>query len=162
MISETKARKYCCEDISTIENYEQAINDQTQMWECHHRWETDRGLSREELIFCCEYDYVPADRLIFLTKAQHQRLHNLGKKMAESTKRKLSKLCSGWHHTEEAKERIGAAFRKVVLQYSKSGELVAEYESTVAAAKATGAAHVGTVCNGKRKTSGGYVWRYKE
>lgn len=161
MISKYYAKQHCFEDISLIENYEVAVADTTQTWECHHRWETDRGLSREELIFCCEYDYVPADRLIFLTKAQHQRLHRLGKKMAESTKRKLSELCSGWHHTEEAKERIGSALRKVVLQYSKSGQLVAEYESTIAAAKATGIGHIDAVCNGKRKTAGGYVWRYK-
>lgn len=35
--------------------------------------------------------------------------------MSESTKRKLSELCSGWHHTEETKERIGAAQRKPVV-----------------------------------------------
>lgn len=161
MISEYYAKQRCFEDISLIENYEAAIADQTQTWHCHHRWETDRDISAEELIFCCEYDYVPADRLIFLTLSEHARLHRLGKHMAESTKRKLSDLCSGWHHTEEAKERIGAARRKVVLQYSKSGQLVAEHKSTVAAAKATGIGHIDTVCNGKRKTAGGYVWRYK-
>ena len=77
MINKKLARHYCCEDISLIENYEAAIADQTQTWHCHHRWETDRGLSPEELIFCCEYDYVPADRLIFLTASEHSRMHAL-------------------------------------------------------------------------------------
>ena len=27
MINEHNARKFCCEDISNIENYEQAVND---------------------------------------------------------------------------------------------------------------------------------------
>lgn len=96
MISEARATKYCFEDISLIENYEAAMADQTQTWHCHHRWETDRGLSPEELIFCCEYDYVPADRLIFLTKAQHKSVHNIGNnwfkghKMTKNQKRKVS------------------------------------------------------------------------
>lgn len=29
MINEKSARKYCSEDISKIENYEQAVNDKT-------------------------------------------------------------------------------------------------------------------------------------
>ena len=32
--------KICCEDISLIENYESAISDKTEMWDCHHRLET--------------------------------------------------------------------------------------------------------------------------
>ena len=39
MINEGCAKKYCCEDLSLIENYELAINDQTQTWDCHHRGE---------------------------------------------------------------------------------------------------------------------------
>lgn len=31
--------RYCCEDISKIENYEEAVADTTQMWHCHHRLE---------------------------------------------------------------------------------------------------------------------------
>ena len=50
MIAFYKVKKFCCEDISLIENYEQALNDQTQMWECHHRKETDEGLSKAKLI----------------------------------------------------------------------------------------------------------------
>ena len=39
MIS-NNASKYCCEDISLIENYDKAIEDKTQYWHCHHRLET--------------------------------------------------------------------------------------------------------------------------
>lgn len=98
MTNEINAKAYCCEDLSLIENYEAAMNDTTQMYDCHHRWETDRGLSREELIFCCEYYYVPADRLIFLTKVEHRRLHHLGKQLSTTTREKISKANRGENH----------------------------------------------------------------
>lgn len=34
-------KKYCCEDISLIENYEKAVNDKTQTWCCHHKLEIE-------------------------------------------------------------------------------------------------------------------------
>ena len=40
MISENQVKKYCREDISLIENYDKAINDKTQTWDCHHRKES--------------------------------------------------------------------------------------------------------------------------
>ena len=54
-------QNFCCEDISLIENYEQAISDKTQTWDCHHRSETDLGLSRDELIERNLYYDVAAD-----------------------------------------------------------------------------------------------------
>lgn len=43
MISEQYAKKYCCDDISLVENYDKAIAD-TEAWDLHHRAEiTDDG-----------------------------------------------------------------------------------------------------------------------
>ena len=126
MISEAQATLHCFEDISLIENYEQAINDKTQMWECHHRWETDRGLSAKELIFCCEYDYVPADRLIFSTVKEHRRLHGYhqldaarqkisealrGKPKSDATKQKMSDAKRGTCLSEATKQKMSEAWR---------------------------------------------------
>ena len=61
-----RAKDYCCEDISLIENYEQALNDQTQVWDCHHRLEIELGLSAAELIKQGLYWNRPASELIFL------------------------------------------------------------------------------------------------
>ena len=36
MINEAQAKKYCYEDISKIENYDEAVNSAVK-WECHHR-----------------------------------------------------------------------------------------------------------------------------
>ena len=41
MINEKKAKRYCYEDISLIENYHQAIADKEKMWDVHHRRECD-------------------------------------------------------------------------------------------------------------------------
>ena len=37
MISERYAKQYCKDDISLIENYEQAVNDPINKWVIHHR-----------------------------------------------------------------------------------------------------------------------------
>lgn len=39
MINEKHVRKFCRDDISKIENYEEAVNDKTHTWELHHRLE---------------------------------------------------------------------------------------------------------------------------
>ena len=36
MISEFSAKCYCIDDISLIQNYDNAIADTNQTWECHH------------------------------------------------------------------------------------------------------------------------------
>lgn len=53
---------------------------------------------------------------------------------------------------------------KTVIQYTKNDEFVAEYKSTQEASRQTGInqSHISDVCNGKRKSAGGYVWKYKE
>ena len=36
MICKYNVKKYSRDDISKIENYEQAINDKENKWDCHH------------------------------------------------------------------------------------------------------------------------------
>lgn len=37
MIDKRRAKSYCKEDVTKIENYDKAVNDKTQTWHCHHR-----------------------------------------------------------------------------------------------------------------------------
>lgn len=46
MIKEMSAYAFCKEDISKIENYEEAVNDKSQCWDCNHL----KDLYQEELI----------------------------------------------------------------------------------------------------------------
>lgn len=104
MINYRDVNKYCKDDISLIENYEQAVNDK-EIWDCHHRKETDLGLSRHELMDRNLYYNRPASELIFLTPSEHHKLHSQGenhplydKPRSEVTKQKISNNMKGEKH----------------------------------------------------------------
>lgn len=111
MISIILAHAYCKEDISLIENYEQAINDKDNKWECHHRLEVhnDYQNTKDEMIMMNLYYNRPASELIFLTKSDHQKLHM--NNLPTSYRIKMSKSCKGKKQSEEAKRKI-AEFRR--------------------------------------------------
>lgn len=103
MINDVNVRKYCSEDISNIENYEEAKND-TMMWECHHR---------AEILPCGNYSYRnlidfnlyydrPASELIFLRQDVHRSTH--GKARAG-----ILNFFYGKTHTTEAKVKMSEA-----------------------------------------------------
>ena len=52
--------------------------------------------------------------------------------------------------------------RQVQMFDKKTGELLATFPSTMEAERVTGIAnqHISACCNGKLKSSGGYIWRY--
>lgn len=93
MINENKAKRYCKEDISKIENYEQAVNDTTQVWDLHHRTAIWWNCSKKDLIENECYYHRKACELIFLTHAEHIRLHNMH--MLAATRRKKSESLKG-------------------------------------------------------------------
>ena len=53
---------------------------------------------------------------------------------------------------------------KPVLQFSKNGELIAEYPSEMEACKYTGCdnSSISKCCKGEYKSCGGFIWRYKK
>ena len=116
MIDKKRAIKYCKNDISLIENYDKAIADKTQVWDCHHRRETI--YSAKELIDIGEYYNRPACELIFLTKSEHTRLHHLGKHHSEESRKKMSEKRKGkpsWikgkHNSAEARKKMSEAHK---------------------------------------------------
>lgn len=109
-----KTKKCYCQTPELIENYEQAINDNTQIWECHHRDEIrtlPSGMNiirtRDELIENERYYNCPPNELIFLTKSEHMKIHGatredeLSKQMKDYNKNRI------W--SEESKKKIGIA-----------------------------------------------------
>ena len=125
MISEITVKKFCCEDISKIENYDLAIADTAKVWDCHHRMETHRRngkprttrLSTQDLKDWGIYYKRPASELIFLTPSEHTKLHNKGntnmkgKKLSEETKRKMSKSHKGRVFSDEHKRKISESMK---------------------------------------------------
>ena len=71
----------------------------------------------------------------------------------EELKNKISESMTGKHNKPQ----------KSVLQFSKSGELIAEYPSGKEAQKQTGlpTSNICSCCKGRQKSCGGYIWRYK-
>ena len=61
-------------------------------------------------------------------------------------------------------ERISKSKNKKVRQYDKKRKLLQEFESLTEASKLTGASlsHMSQVCNGQRKTCGGFIWKFTE
>ena len=97
MINLKIAELYCKEDVSYIENYELAVNDNTQTWCCHHRAEIlpcgrykAKHLIKNDLYF-----NRPASELIFLTRAQHNQVHTKGREVSACTRKKISKANIG-------------------------------------------------------------------
>ena len=188
MISEHYARKFCRDDLSLIENYALAIADTTQTWICHHilgeqystHYLKENGL----------YLKRPACELRFMTRAEHNALHKQGVQRSEETKKAISDTQKGVPKSEAHKQAISDGKKGVpigpmseehkkalsdakkgvpqpwnykrVLQYSKSGDLINEWESIGSAAKALYIAytHISDVCRYKRKSAGGFIWRY--
>ena len=111
MISENQSRKFCRDDISKIENYDLAIADKTQTWDLHHRLELtldgDFALTRADLKLHDMYYNRPYYELIFLTHAEHMRMHNLAK--SSEARKKMSAAHKGRTFSEEHRRKIGEA-----------------------------------------------------
>ena len=93
-------------------------------------------------------------------------------KHSEESKKRMSECkigennpLFGKHLSEEHKKKLSDSQpKKPVLQYSKTGEFIAEYQSIIDAERQTGCnnSHICDCCKGKYKSTGGYIWKYKE
>ena len=61
-------------------------------------------------------------------------------------------------------ERAGNSLSIPILQYSKSGKFIREWTGAHEVERVLGIYHTSITqcCKGKRKSAGGFVWRYKE
>lgn len=88
-----------------------------------------------------------------------------GAVVSEETRRKISQANKGiCRPSREHLERIWKANSKEVVCLNLNGEVVATYQSLVAAGKAVGShsANIGFCCRNHHRTCRGYMWRYKE
>ena len=104
-----------CRTPELIENYEIAIVDITQTWQCHHRLETHNSdgqrrlveISSAELIALDMYYDRPPKELIFMTSSDHICLNNLNKER----RRHISESLKGRIISEEWKNKISESLK---------------------------------------------------
>lgn len=60
-------------------------------------------------------------------------------------------------------KKVSLSLSKPILQFSKTGEFIREYESGVEAERITGIYQesISMCCSGNRSSAGGFVWKYK-
>ena len=93
-----------------------------------------------------------------------------GHSMSESHKEKLRKLMTGIPKTDEHKRKISEALigricedkRKPVIQYTKKGIFVKEWQCICDAQTELNIVHISECANRKRNYAGGFIWRYKD
>ncbi len=114
MINIESAKSYCYEDLCLIENYQEAIADKKHTWVCHHRLGAMMNCGKDELVAKeCYYDR-PAHELMFVTRSEHNRIHNENRPswssshrraMPEEMKQRISKRLLGRHFSQETHEK---------------------------------------------------------
>ena len=69
-----------------------------------------------------------------------------------------------WRYEENLNKKVSlvSAQAKSVLQLDKKYNLIKRFDSVSEAQRITGVDNISSCCNGKRKTSGGYIWVYEE
>lgn len=95
---------------------------------------------------------------------------NTGKERTENTKNKLRKPKTNEHKNNIRKALLGREIKwkvgrheRSILQYNLEGNFIKEWSSVSEAAKFynISSSNIVTNCNGRYKTAGGFVWKYK-
>lgn len=87
MFDSSKEKCYC-DQVNLIENYNEAISDLYNVWECHHKLEA--FFTMDELIEMNRYYKVEPRELIFLKCKEHDNWPHIGRVIKDSTKQKMS------------------------------------------------------------------------
>ena len=157
MINAYMAKLYCSDDITLIENYQQAIADEKRTWDIHHRRECDENgitlFTKKQLKEMGLYFNRPASELIFVTRSIHCKLHR-------EIRSNGGKIGGG---SEAAKEAAKEKRSIPILQFTKSGEFMKEWQSATEAERQLGIfqSNICYCLKGRLKSAGGFVWRYK-
>lgn len=83
---------------------------------------------------------------------------NFGKKASVNTRNALV------NHAKNGQFGVDNPRATSVLQFDRNGDFIKEYKCEIEAIKELGikSNHISEVCKGKRKTFGGFIWKYKE
>lgn len=88
-----------------------------------------------------------------------------GKHHSYETRKKLSEALKGIKRSDETKKKLSEIRSKPVLQIDKNtNQVIAEFYSALEVQRQLGykQSNISACYNGKRKTAGGFIWKYKE
>lgn len=105
-----RMKMYCKDDLSKIENYQEAVSDTENKWELHHRLELtldgEFAHTQAELIRMNMYYHRPAFELIFMKEDEHHKLHGQFHKMTNDGIQMIKNKNTGRKRTDEQKKLI--------------------------------------------------------
>lgn len=161
MTNINNAKKYCSEDISLIENYNQAIADAQNYWEIHHRRECDENgktlFTKKQLIEMNLYHNRPASELIFVTRSMHKKIHREQMEKCQKNGGKVGGKKNGAINGKKSAIKHSIP----IIQFAKDGTFIKEWQSAKEAGRQLGIAHICECLKGHRKQAGRFVWKYK-
>lgn len=95
-------------------------------------------------------------------KPKRQKMTKEERSAFISNLHKGNKYCVGKKCSEAAKQATRELHSKPIVQMDKSGNEIAMFSSVADAEEKTKIRHANDVANGKRKSAGGYLWKWKE
>ena len=130
------------------------------------------NLNLANITLCCKrqtktlknkYISIYKDEWDSLYNQDKVALNKLLKECSEENKtfiRSSSRL-NYYANNKECHKQISERQKRPVLQYDLAGNLLNEFESVLEAKQKTGAKNISLCCNGKRKTTGGFIFKFK-
>lgn len=131
------------------------------------------GVNRSHIAACCrqEYGYKTLGGYRFEyadPELQSKQKPNKVRLSDEEYKKRLSEILKGNKRSlgvspsAETRKKLSRAVSKPVDQYELDGTFVKSYYGASEARRQTGITHIDDCAAGRRKTAGGYLWRYRE
>lgn len=159
---------YRLENVVTKKNYIGMTGDAPK-----HRWSSGYKGKMGDAIKQFPFDLCWKKHIEFQTPNKEQALELEAEliKWHDSVENGYNTSIFNGHscnHTNIAKNKMSASLtgnhnrpQTPVIQFSKTGEFIAEYPSIKEAERCLGCNHICECCKGKQKTAGGYIWKYK-
>lgn len=106
-----------------------------------------------------EFKYADEDRR---KKAVPHKIGMTKEQLSELTRQRMigNKHSKGVSPSQGNRQATTKALGKPVLQLTKDGSVVSKYLSCNIAKQKTGISHINDAAAGKRKSAGGYIWRF--
>lgn len=130
----------------------------------------------------CKEDSNRMKKFLATEKGKEFQQRSVKARRTESFRKKQSIVCTAANNTEEYKQRMSEHWKEYfrvhgayesmigennhnaqkVRQFDKNENFIKEYKTITEASKATGVSisKISAVCRGKRKTAGGFIWKF--